>query len=237
MPVGFLTEEQIAAYGQYSGEPSEEQLARYFYLDDADRAVVCKHRGQENKLCFALHLCTVRFLGTFLSDLNRVPAGAIRYVAAQFSELDTRSHSLMQPERTRIRHIETIKNTYGYKDFSDRVEVFSLIRWLYNRCTLSNERPGILFDLATARLVERKVLLPGATTLARLVSRVRGRAAKNLWSSLFALTTPMQQKRLEWLLDISEDNRQSHLDRLRKGPVSMSGVAVVEALARIEEIR
>jgi hypothetical protein len=116
-------------------------------------------------------------------------------------------------------------------------ESFGLVRWLYNRCCLSHERPRVLFDLATARLVERKVLLPGATVPARLIAKVRERAAKNLWSSLAGLATLPQKRRLEWLLEIPEDSRQSHLDRLRRGPVRSSGPALVETLERVEEIR
>ena len=73
MPVEFLSDDEVAAYGRFTAAPSRADLERVFFLDDEDRALVAVRRGEYSQLGFALQLVTVRWLGTFLEDPVDVP--------------------------------------------------------------------------------------------------------------------------------------------------------------------
>jgi TnpA family transposase len=164
--MGFLTREQRQRYGNYDSEPTPMQLARYFHLDDTDKNSILIRRGNHNRLGFALQLVSVRFLGTFLENPIDVPSGVVIELATQLgiSNIECLPQYLERPF-THWEHRAEIKQRYGYRDFSEQPGHWQLVRWLYGRAWVGSESPSVLFDLATARLVEHKVLLPGVTVL------------------------------------------------------------------------
>ncbi len=235
MPVEFLTSEQEAQYGHYVGVPSAKQLAQYFHLDDGDLKHIKALHEDDTRLGFAVQLGTTRFLGTFLSDLTEVPDNVVEYMARQ---LDV-AVSLWQAysERSQRRHKKKIRELYGFEDFRQSQKPFFLLRHLYARAWLTAERRLVLFDAATAWLVQHKVLLPGATVLERLVARVVDRANKRLWTGLIKPLDEQQTQRLRGLLEIEENSRFSKLELLRRQETWASSLTIKSAMQRLDKIR
>lgn len=246
MPVDFLTEAEVAAYGRFTGPPSRTQLERCFLPGDADRRRIKQRRGDHNRLGFALQLGTVRFLGTFLAQPTEVPAVLVEYVAGQLgiAEPCCLSRYAMR-EPTHREHAGEIQRAYGYRNFAaaaDEVRAF-----LAARAWVSNDGPHVLFDRATGWLRTHKVLLPGATILAKLVAVVRAEATKQVWrvltdainaldgaTRLVSGGTRVRQvrRRLDELLEVEEGARVSQLERSRTAPSGLSGPALRRAGAR-----
>jgi hypothetical protein len=88
VPVEFLTDEQASAYGRFMEPPSRLELERFCFLDDADRSLIARRRGDSNRLGFALQLGVVRLLGTFSVDLAGVPSVVVDFIADQLGIAD-----------------------------------------------------------------------------------------------------------------------------------------------------
>jgi TnpA family transposase len=136
MPVEFL----MAAYGRYAGAPSQADLERVFFLDDEDRALVDRRRGEHMKLGFALQLVTVRWLGTFLE----VPGAVLDFVAGQLEVADpSQVKRYTERRKTRFDHQWEIRRACKLKEFTDVETEFA--DWVAARSWTSGDGPKAIF--------------------------------------------------------------------------------------------
>src|SRR4030088_179730 len=63
--------------------PTEDELTRYYYLNDDDLTQIMSCRGEQTRFGFALQLTTVRYLGTFLDDPVAVPSWVLETLSRQ----------------------------------------------------------------------------------------------------------------------------------------------------------
>ncbi len=237
MPVDFLTIKQKENYGTFSKELAPEILHKYFHLDDYDKSIIKTCRRSHNKLGYAAQLTTIRFIGVFLTNPINIPETVIIYLANQ---LDIKDYSNLKDyllrKLTRYEHIADIKSKFGYHELNNLWH-FKLSRWLYAQCWYGVERPSILFDRTVTWLVDRKLLLPGITTLIRLISRIRIRSSNRLWRILSQLPSKTQIESLESLLKIVEDQRYSELDQLKTAPIRISSNSLINAIKQYKKIK
>jgi Domain of unknown function (DUF4158) len=183
---------------------------------------------------------TVRMLGLFLTeelaeDVAVVPGCVVSFVAEQLGEDPAEFAGYGVRQQTVYEHAWEIRDVCGYREFGAGDD--ELRRFLAARVWSSVEGPRALFDRAVVWLTANRVLLPGITTLARLVAEVRREENNRLYSTLHEATPPELRVNMVRLLDVPGQGRVSELERLRQGPVRISGKAMESALDRASEIR
>lgn len=222
-------------FGRFAGSPSDAELAQFFFLDNADRALVDRRRGAGNRLGFALQLCTARFLGTFVAVPGEVPDNAIGFVARQLDVGTGVLAGYARRPKTALEHQWQIRREVGYTDFGG-ADV-ALREFMLARAWTRRERPSELFDHAVVWLRDAKVPLPGLSVLTRLVSEVRADADTRMYDTIADQVAAELRATLDRLLVVDDDARVSPLQQLRRVPTVASGRQLVRALRRVEEVR
>lgn len=146
-----------------------------------------------------------------------VPTEVLDFLAEQVEVADASAvKGYLERRSTRFEHQAEIAAAYWYRELSGVQQ--ELARSIDHQAWLTGDGPKALFDAAVLWLRERRVLLPGVTTLARLVAQVRDAALQRLRETVAGLVTAEQARLLADLLEVPEGKRVSELERLRRGP-------------------
>ena len=240
MPVEFLSDEQVAEYGRFTGELSRTDVEGFFYLTESDLRLVAQRRSDVHRIGFGVQLGTVRALGRFLEDPLDVPWLAVEFVAEQLGIADpSRAKQYLDRPKTAYEHAWEIRTKRGYHLFEEPDADVQFQRFLDARTWTQAEGPVALFEHCVVWLRRSRILLPGVTVLARRVSTAREEADARLYRAVADATRrfdPVLPGRAAELLLVLAGSRVSELERLRRAPRRGTGPEMVKALERVKDI-
>ena len=231
-----VRDEGVGGYGRFP-VLSRVELERFFHLDDEDRKLIAARRRDSNRLGFALQLVTVRYLGLFLPDLLDVPAELVTYLAEQLAIEDPAClKSYTDREKTKLEHAWEIQREYELVSFAE-VEA-EVVAWITDQAWMTGDGPKALLAGVVAWVRQRGALLPGITTLEKLVTEGKQAADVRLWTHLAGQLRGGEAGILLGLLESRDEGRRKvvELERLRKGVFAPSSKGLIAALTRVRDL-
>jgi len=237
MPTRYLSADQRARFGKLPCDMSSEALASSFTLGPDDLEFIRACRGARNRLGCAVLLSSVRFTGTFPNKAEDVPPAILACLRSQLGLGEHINLVGYFEARTFERHVSSIRVRYGLSHLADaKLIKFGLNRWLYAQCWARDERPGVLVLQSADWLLERRVILPGVTTLERLVGRVRERAQLRLWRRMVDGLSNQQRLHIQAFFDEDAESLEN-FELLRASPLKRRQSDFLRHLDKLDALR
>lgn len=227
----YLSDEQVRRYGAFVTDPTPEELERFFFLDEEGLTLTRKKRRRHNRLGWTVQWGTVRMLGMFLEDPIDVPRVVVDYAAEQLGIDDPsciKEYAERQP--TQYEHLVEIRDLLKFRDFTEAEE--EVVRFVASRAAKTRDSRRELFDRAVLWLVEQRVLLPGITTLVRLVRDVQLDTLEAVNAAVVGPTPVHTRRELIGTLEVADGKRVSTLEWMRTPVTKLTGAGQVESLDR-----
>jgi len=244
MPGQFFSEAERERLSRFPATIPPDECVTQFTLTIFELAKTLEHRGDHNRLGFALQLCGLRYMGFSPDDLLSAPAGVVRYVAQQVEAAPECLGQYAQRAQTRTDHLREIQAYLGYRD-ATAADLERLEAWLVERA-LEHDKPTLLFQMASERLHAERIVRPGITSLERLVVTAREQAQAATFRRIGSLLTDVQMAALDHLLLLPDTGLPAFggpgwagrsaltpLAWLRQGAVANTPAAILTNIAKL----
>jgi TnpA family transposase len=234
-PEILLTEDQRSEFTRIPQNISEYEITKYYTFSSYDIEIINKHRRNYNRIGFAVQLALLRNPGWTLSYIDNIPESVLNYIAEQV-QVDSNEFELYaQRENTRLEHLQEIRKIYGFKNYKEENNL-SLIQTLIPYA-MENDNVINLMNLAINEIKNQKIILPGITTIEKIVSTVISEADERLIDTISNSISTDQKYKLDLLINTQDDDSKTSLGWLKESTGNSSPKAFAEVIKRLEMMR
>lgn len=231
----LLTEDQRLEFTQIPQNISEYEIAKYYTFSTYDIDIINKHRRDYNRLGFAVQLALLRNPGWSLISINNMPESVLDYISEQIKVNPKELELYAQRENTRLEHLQEIRELYGFKNYTDQHTKF-LIQTLLPYA-IENDNVMNLIKLSINEIRRQKVILPGITTIEKVVSEVIAKADEEFIEIINNSITSEQKYKLDMLINAQTEDAKTKLGWLKEDQGHSSPKAFAQVIERLELIR
>lgn len=230
----LLTEDQRLELMNIPQNISEYDIAKLYTFSPGDIEIINKHRRNYNRLGFAVQLALLRNPGWSLSNTSNIPESVLNYIADQIQVAPNEFELYAQRENTRLEHLQEIREIYGFKNYKEETNL-PLTQTLISYA-MENDNVINLMKLAINEIKNQKIILPGITTIEKVVSIAISEADERLIDTISNSITIEQKYKLD-LLITTQDDSKTKLGWLKESTGHSSPKAFAEVIKRLEMIR
>ncbi len=234
-PEILLTEDQRIEITQIPQTISEWEIVKYYTLTDYDIEIINRHRKACNRLGFAVQLCCLRHPGWSLGVIRSIPESMLSYIAEQLQVNCAEFENYGLRKNTKIDHLQELRDLYGFKIFSD-IDYSDLITYLTSYA-MANDNALVLISIAIEELKRKRIVLPGITTIEKIVSLVRTIASEKIVQLITDSLTWEQKQQLDELIKSPDETIITTLAYLKEDPGQSSPKAFMGIVNRLEIIK
>lgn len=196
-------------------EFSTEELARDWTLSSEDKQEMGKYR-KNSRLFIAIQLCAVRLYGRFLGDVHDLSPQIVNYLTGQLDLPPSLTIQIPQREATALEHRQNILTYLGFHRFDEAAQA-ELSRWIKAQAK-QGVLPRDLFPQAEKYLFDKRILLPGPSTVERLIIQVCSEVHAQVFEAIYQRLSPDLRQTIDDLLAVSEGEQRSYFHQLKAYP-------------------
>lgn len=144
-----------------------------------------------------------------MGNINEIPEKVLAYIAEQLQVSPKEFEQYAQRENTRLEHLQEIREEYDYRNFTDTDSKY------LSEClmpyAMENDNVGRLIRISIEELKKQMVILPGITTIERIVNEILQIADDTVISLINESLTDTQKLRLDELIESPNETMKTTL--------------------------
>ena len=231
----LLTEEQRLEFTRIPPNIDDWEIAKHYTLSEEDKKIINRRRRDYNRLGFAVQLGMLRNPGWALTSFDEIPEPVLEYIAEQIGVNVNSIFEYSERENTRLEHMKEIRKEYGYRNFREE-DAEALFNTLMH-AAMENDNVIHLMNTAIASLRKQKIILPGITTIERILQDARIKAESIVIERIKASITSSQRALMDDLISSRDEDNNTKLGWLRDDFGYPSPKTFREVILRLEEVR